>query len=74
MQTLEEGQDVLSARAIERRKRFIHQQQLRLRHKGSADRDALPFTAGQVARRAIEQGRDAEQVDHFRKIDRSGGI
>ena len=64
-QPLEERQDLVLGRAVERRQRLVHQEQLGLRQQRPADRDPLALAAGKLARSAVEQRRDAEQLDHF---------
>jgi len=43
-----------------------------LRQQRAADRDSLPFPAGQMVRRAIEQRNKAKQVDDFVERDAAG--
>ena len=69
-QPLEKRQDLVLGRPVERRQRLVHQQQLGLRQQRPADRDALTLAAREVARRAVEQRRHAEEIDDLVEIDR----
>ena len=69
-QPLEERQDVGLGGVVERRQRLVHQQQPRLRQQRAAERDALALAAGEIARRAVEQRREAAEVDHLVPADR----
>ncbi len=69
-QPLDIGEDLLAAGGVERRERFVHEQQARLREQRPADRDALLLATRKPQRTAIEQVADAEQVDHRVEADR----
>ena len=68
-QAFEERQDLVLGRAVERRERLVHQQELRLRQERAADCDPLAFAAGKLAWRAVEQSGDAEKLDDFVERD-----
>ena len=69
MQALEKGQDLVLGLAVECGERFVHEEQLRLREQRTADGDALALSTGEVARRPVEELRQAEQVDHLVECD-----
>ena len=48
-------------RGVEVRQRLVEQERLRLAHDRAADRDALALAAGQLARLAVEIGREVER-------------
>ncbi len=72
VQPLEERQDFTLGRAVQRRQRLVHQQQLRLRQQSPPDRDALPFAAGQLVRRPVQQACKSEQCDDLVEADAGG--
>src|SRR6202020_131720 len=68
-QPLEEWQNLVLGRAVERRERLVHQQELRLRQERAPDCNALALAAREIARGAVKQPRDAEKLNHFVKDD-----
>jgi hypothetical protein len=50
---------------VEVGERLVEQEQLGLAHDGAAHGDALALPAGKLARLALQQGADAEQVGRF---------
>ena len=68
-QPLEERQDLVLGRPVERRQRLVHQEELGLRQERPSDRHPLALAAGKLARSAVEQRRDAEELDHFVEAD-----
>ncbi len=67
-QALDERQDLLLARLVERGQRLVHQQQARPGEQRAAERDALLLAAGEVARPAPEQRLQAEQLDDLPQL------
>ena len=53
-------------RRIERRRGFVHQQQLRVGGEGACDRHALRFAAGELPRIRVGAGRYAEGLQQAR--------
>ena len=70
-QPFEIGQDFALARGIERGERLVEQEEARAHQQRAADRDALALAARELARPAVEQMADVEQVDDARHL---GGI
>ena len=56
--------------AVQRRKRLIHQQDLRLRQQGAANADALTLASREIARRTVQKRTDSQEVDDFVEVDR----
>jgi hypothetical protein len=73
-QPLEKRKNLVLGRPVERRQRFVHQEELRLRQERASDRHALAFAAGEIARRAVEQRRHAEEIDDFVESDLLSGL
>jgi len=72
-QPLQERQDLGLARIVERRERFVQQQEARVREQGAADRDTLLLASRQRARAALEQLAEAEQRHNVIEA-RCGGV
>ena len=70
VKAFEKRQHLVARRAIESGDGLVHQKQARLRHERPADRHALALAARQVLRRAVEQPRQAEQLDRLVEPDR----
>ena len=66
---LEIGQDVFLGEAVERRQRFVHQQQLRLRQQRASERDPLALAPRKAERQALQQVFDAEQIGDFVELN-----
>ena len=66
---LEQRHDVRAARQVETRERLIQEQQLRTAQECARDRHALPLTAGQFVRFALQQGFDAEPTHRTLEAD-----
>ena len=56
--------------AVQRRKRLIHQQDLRLSKQGAANADALSLASGQIAWRTVQKRTDSQEIDDFVEVDR----
>src|SRR5580700_5793851 len=56
--------------AVQRRKRLIHQQDLRLSKQGAANADALALASGQIAWRTVQKRTDSQEIDDFVEVDR----
>ena len=69
MQTRDVAQHLMLARLIERRQRFVHQQQPRAHQQGAADRHPLLLATGQIRRPPFKQGFEAQQADHLVELD-----
>ena len=69
MQAFEEGKDFVLRRAVERRQRLVHQQQLGSRQQRATNRDTLPLAARQVVGRAFQQRLDAQKIDDLVEAD-----
>ena len=54
------GRERLPCPEIETRRRFVEEQQLRIRHQGSGDLDALALTRRQRSKGPMRQGLAAE--------------
>ena len=65
MQLLELDAHLHAQLGVEVRQRLVEQEHARMAHDGAAERDALALAAGQLARLALEQFADAEDVGRF---------
>jgi hypothetical protein len=74
VQALQVRQDFAFALGVERRQRFIHQQQFRAGEQRAGDADSLAFPAGQVLRMAIQQVADAQQFGGLGHVDPTLGF
>ena len=70
--TLQIGHDPRSPGVIERGERFVHQQDLRVRHQCPGNGDALALAAGQGFGHAPDQGFDAKHGDDLVEIRLAG--
>ena len=64
-QPLQVGKDFELALHVQRRKRFVHQQDLRRTEQCAGNRHALAFAAGKLVGGAVEKMRDAKQFGNF---------
>ena len=62
VQALELDAHLHAQLGVEVRERLVEEEHLRLAHDRAADRDALPLAAGELARLALEQLLDAEDL------------
>ena len=56
--------------AVQRRKRLIHQQDLRLSKQGAANADALTLASREIAWRTVQKRTDSQEIDDFVEVDR----
>src|SRR5690606_3055258 len=66
MQALDLGSHVDPQLGVEIRQRLIEQEDLRVTHQGAAHGDALALAARKLARLAVEQMADLQQLSHLR--------
>ena len=56
--------------AVQRRKRLIHQQDLRLSQQRAANADPLTLASREIAWRTVQKRTDSQEVDDFVEVDR----
>ena len=69
VQALQVRQDLLLALQIQRRQRLVHQQHARVDGQRPRDADTLALAAGERCRLAIQQMRNAKQLDRVLKAE-----
>ena len=62
MQLLDLGAHRDAQLGVEVRQRLVEQEHLRIAHDGAAHGDALALAAGELARKAVEIGPEAENI------------
>ena len=69
-QLFDERENLRLRPAVQRRKRLIHQQDLRLSQQGAANADALTLASREIAWRTVQKRTDSQEVDDFVEVDR----